>query len=293
MKSGRFFILLVVFGSLLLQACGASGDAVATDIAATIQVSGLQTAAAQAALITDTATPSETVAAPTVTETATNTATVTDTLQPTMTDTPKGPAPEDFSGHWFTNFGTMDIIQNDRSFTGTYYDAFYSNTGSFSGSISGHQLTGADDNSGSPVSLFLGSNGITFSGTGVANEAWCGAQPGHHFPEGCSFSGQWFTQREPSGQCDDNPFTLVRIDNTVSGVYCGNRTINGTLSYPGNGQAVIFTGTILANDLATYRPLHFKLSGYDSLQFQGDWNDQFEFCGWRASSSEPSPCYWP
>jgi hypothetical protein len=235
-----------------------------------------------------------------VTETPTvaPTDTPANTPLPANTSIPAGPAPLDFSGHWFTNFGTLDIVQNGRDVTGTYYNGFLTTTGSITGSVSGDHLSGSLPGSPDPkIDLTLGSGGLTFDGQriggGTQSGKWCGAKPGHHFPNGCSFSGQWMILREPANaDCDTSPLTLVRQDETVSGEYCNNRPIMGTIKYNAGGETIL-QGTLLNQDGSGTKPLTFFLVDLNGNQFQGNWDGTWEFCGWRSGLSQPTYCKRP
>jgi hypothetical protein len=287
-------IALALVSALFLGACGASADSVSTSIAATLQISQLETAAAggvaaatSAAVVTDTPTPTETQQS-SATPTATNTNQPTNTATITATDTPSGPPPLSFAGHWYTNSGTMDIVQSQRDFTGSLYDAITNKSYAISGSIAGNQLT---EDSG--LSLTVSADGLTVFGKDQMGNELCGALAGHHFPMGCSFAGIWTTYREPTSSCDNTPLTLVREDMTVSGVYCGGRTIEGTVSYTPSGFfKVIMNGQFLGADGSTFYSLFFGIEDYAADQFRGSWDQgRWPFCGWQAGTPDISPIY--
>jgi hypothetical protein len=208
---------------------------------------------------------------------------------------PAGPPPEDFSGHWYTNYGTLDIVQNGSDVSGTLYDAFAGQTGAFTGTISGGHLSASLAGSPDPgIELELGANKITFDGQrtggGTRSGKLCGAKPGHHFPDGCSFSGMWtvFRDPDPGGVCDT--LTLVRIDESVSGRYCGFRDISGTIKYSAQGETIL-EGTLAQNGGSGTNPIRLYLMDLNGTQFQGNWQSgSYAFCGWRAGLSQPTYC---
>jgi hypothetical protein len=291
-------LLLVTALAALLSACGPSADAIATGIAQTLQISQLETAAAagvaaasQTAAITETPTASETAQPSTTsTATATNTAQPSNTPTITATNTPAGPAPLNFGGHWFTNSGTLDIVQNDRLFTGTLYNAFTNITTAVSGEIAGSYLSATNS-----MTLDLGTGGLTITGFDPNGNELCGALAGHHFPMGCSFAGMWSVYREPTSSCDNSLLTITREDNSVNASYCNGRTIKGTITYPGNGSPdTIMDGQFLGADGSTFYPIRLRLTDYAGTLFVGNWqNGAWPFCGWQSPSSKPAVCKWP
>jgi hypothetical protein len=189
-----------------------------------------------------------------------------------------------FAGAWYHNFGKMNLTQVGNNVTGTYANGFSGGNGSIAGIVEGNTLTGTYTIGGSgPIEFTLSADGKRFDGTWGASNKWCGARDGEFFPNGCSYQGN-FTSDYGDGNC---PMTLQRKDNNVTGSYCiGN--VTGTISFDGN--FTVLTGTY-NNLIPGSGPFKFFLAGYNGLRFQGNYNNGGgEWCGWRASSSKPSPC---
>jgi hypothetical protein len=192
-----------------------------------------------------------------------------------------------FAGHWLHNFGFMDLTQSGVSVTGTYHNSFDGGNGTLAGTVSGNTLTGTYQkiNTGN-IQFVLGGNGSTFTGNWNGVNLWCGARSGVSFPSGCSFDGAWTNHVAGNSNC---AMTLNRINMSVTGTYC-NSSVSGTISYTGSSSETILTG----NYDSCVCPFKFYLLGYNALQFQGNWGPTqttHYWCGWRSSSSEPSPCY--
>ena len=191
-----------------------------------------------------------------------------------------------FSGHWFHNFGEMDITQNGLSVTGTFRDNIDGNNGTIAGAINGRVLSGTFQKASSgPVQLALSADGSTFDGTWNTSNKWCGAKPGKPFAAGCSYSGAWSIAVDQTPTC--STMNLSRIDNTVTGTYCDG-SVAGTISYGTDNTTM--TGSFTRS---TTGNLVFYLLGYGGLQFQGHLDTvalAHAWCGWRATSTAPTTC---
>ena len=243
--------------------------------------------------VATTPTPTEPMASstPTLPVTPPATPSVTPTPVPTPPPPPPaGPTPGNFAGHWVHNFGTMDLTQNGTSMTGTYHNSFDGGNGTVAGSVSGNSLTGTYQKASSgSISWTLSSNGNTFDGNWGGSNKWCGAKSGTAFPDGCAFGGKWNINIPtycPAGNAS-SVMQLTQTDTLVTGTYC-NGTLSGAISYSG-GQALV-SGTFQASGGGAGN-LTFYLNGYSSTQFQGNFSSGTgTWCGWRDSSSQPSPC---
>jgi hypothetical protein len=201
------------------------------------------------------------------------------------------PAPGKFEGFWYTNFGEMTLTQNGSDVTGSYTNAFSNRKGSITGRISGNTLTGTwtDSIIGGTLTWTLGADGNTFDGswlqarTTTSND-WCGARAGAGFPSGCSFAGTWNVNGFGKAGCT---MTLTRTDNKIAGTFCQG-SVDGTIQYQSDNSTLL-SGTWNAQDKG---PFKFYLLGYNANQFQGYFyrGGNFEWCGWRSNSSQPSPC---
>jgi hypothetical protein len=191
-----------------------------------------------------------------------------------------------FAGAWVQNFGTMNITQNGSTITGTYLNQFTGVNGTLDGSVSGKVLTGAWHELGNQgtVQLTMGEGDKTFTGVWNGVNPWCGAKPGVAFPDGCSFAGDWTTDVGGGPNCQ---MRLTRTDTAVTGTYC-NGTLSGTVSY-GAGAAIL-NGTWQTGASGTLR---FYLTGYNALQFRGNWNGAIQWCGARNGQPPPVPCFVP
>ena len=189
-----------------------------------------------------------------------------------------------FSGHWFHNFGEMDITQNGSSITGTFRDNIDGTNGTIAGTVIGRVLSGTfQKNNSGPVQLALSTDGSTFDGTWNGSNKWCGAKPGKPFASGCSFSGAWTMAVDQTPAC--TTLNLTRIDNTVTGTYCDG-AVAGTITF--TNDSTILNGSFTRSSAGN---LVFYLLGYNGLQFQGHWDSvAHAWCGWRSTSAAPSPC---
>lgn len=209
------------------------------------------------------------------------------TRDKTVTVTVSAPA-GNFAGNWIMNFGNMNLTQNGNSVTGTYNQLFYGTSGTIAGTVTGNNFTGTWSISGGSgdVALTLSNNGQRFTGSwDSGNFSWCGARPGETFPNGCSYAGAWEGKNAAFANC---PMTLQRRDNVLTGNYC-NGTIQGTVSY--SGETTIASGHWdTGSSIGTFK---FYLNGFNALQFNGNYSDTFEWCGWRSGQSAPVPCLKP
>ncbi|MGB8645861.1 MAG: NBR1-Ig-like domain-containing protein [Anaerolineae bacterium] len=190
-----------------------------------------------------------------------------------------------FAGHWEDNFGYMDLSQSEANVTGTFHNVALGTSSTIAGTVSGNVLTGTHDAGAGPIQFTLGPRGNTFTGTWNTTNQWCGATTGASFPDGCGFSGRWDTQLGPAPDVSC-VVILTQSGSTVTGTYC-NGTVSGGVTYL--GDYVVLTGTYIYRT-GTTGPLVFYLPIYTSLQFQGDFNNTYEWCGWRDGSSAPGVC---
>ena len=203
---------------------------------------------------------------------------------PTATPT-TSPGVSNWTGTWVHNFGMMTLNQSGSNITGTYHNAFSNGDGTVQGTVSGNVFDGTwfiFGGSGS-IHWVLSPDGQTFDGNWNGSSAWCGARSGVNFPAGCSFAGTWTNYVAGNSNCSMN---LTRHDNSVTGTYC-NGSISGTVSYTGSGSVTILTGTWNSGGTGTFT---FYLLDYNAMQFQGNWDPDNYWCGWRSSTVMPSPC---
>lgn len=217
------------------------------------------------------------------------------TASVTIIVNPAGSAIGNFAGAWIHNFGTMTLTQSGSNVLNTseYVNAFTTNKskGNISGTVTGNTLLGnwSIEGVNGTLQFYLGANGNSFDGARVSEQQqlrWCGARSGSPFPSGCSFAGTWNMYFSANPACAT--ITLTRIDDTVTGNYCGS-LLNGTLQYVGsetvlNGTTSLTSGS---NSFALY-----LIDGYNATQFQGGLVGiaGSEWCGWRGNAIKPPQC---
>ncbi len=198
------------------------------------------------------------------------------------------PAAGNFSGHWVTNFGTMDLTQNGANLTGTFHNSSDVGDGTIAGTVSGNTLTGVWQRSVSGSLQFtLGAGGNTFDGNWNGAYQWCGAKSGMAFPSGCGFAGSWTTAYDPPQGKTICAMNLTQKDSSVTGTYCNGIIDGGSISF--TSGFVKLTGTWHFGSVNS-GPFVFYLPVYTSSQFQGDYNTSLDWCGYRGGASKPSPC---
>jgi hypothetical protein len=190
-----------------------------------------------------------------------------------------------FAGQWAHNFGTMTLTQSGNTVTGTYHNDSDGGNGVVAGIVSGNVLTGTyTKNQTLPIEFTLSNDGKRFTGNWNGTNQWCGARPGESFPSGCAFDGKWKTKYPGNNSCD---MELSQVGTQITGSYC-NGSIVGTISYAGGD--VVLNGTWkFPPPSVDQGPFVFYLPVYTSAQFQGNYSGN-QWCGWRSSTSAPSPC---
>jgi len=198
--------------------------------------------------------------------------------------------PGNFAGAWYHNFGTMSLAQSGNSVSGTYVNSILGSTGTLAGTVTGNTFNGTWSISGGsgPIQWTLGSGGQTFDGNFNSGAfKWCGARTGANFPAGCAFAATWIANVNGGA----GSLNLTQNGTSVSGTYfngSSSGTIeSGTLTYSGGQAALTATWRLSPSNSG---PLKFYLFGYNDLQFNGNFNTSYAWCGWRSGSSQPSPC---
>lgn len=198
------------------------------------------------------------------------------------------PAVGNFSGHWVTNFGTLDLTQNGANVTGTFHNSIEVGDGTIAGTVAGNTLTGVWQRSVSGNLKFtLGSGEKTFDGNWNGSYQWCGARSGIAFPSGCGFAGTWTSAYDPPNGKTICSMSLTQKDSSVTGTYCNGVIDGGSISFISG--YVKLTGTWHFGNINS-GPFVFYLPAYTSTQFQGDYNTSIDWCGYRGGTSKPSPC---
>ncbi|MGE5138486.1 MAG: hypothetical protein ACM3JD_03400 [Rudaea sp.] len=191
-----------------------------------------------------------------------------------------------FAGTWYHNFGTMTLSQNGADVTGNYFNGFAGMNGTVHGTVTGNTLNGNWSIGGGTgqIRWVLVPGGNQFTGNWDNSNLWCGARAGKPVPAGCSFAGTWNTNIS----CGDPHVNLQRVDMTVTGSYCTDRTISGSVSY--SLEDVVLTGNWL-DPGGTTGGFQFFIPGYGAGLFRGHYSPgSNQWCGWRTGS-QPSPCF--
>ncbi|MBI3914055.1 MAG: winged helix-turn-helix transcriptional regulator [Chloroflexi bacterium] len=253
-----------------------------------------------------TATPTRTnTPLPTAMPTAstTPTLTVTPTATPTFTPTPtrtaaatSSPTPTlipNVAGVWYHNFGELRLEQRGTTVSGIFVDEFRDAKENLFGTLTGRILQGKTDTASftwtldEKVNTFDGTYSGSASNFRAVNN--CGARAGIEFAAGCSFAGAWINRVADNSNC---AMTLKRIDRKVSGTYC-NGEVEGTLQSDAKSNETLLSGEWSTGGLRLFGArgsFRFYLPGYDALQFSGNYNNTFEWCGWRVNSRPPARC---
>lgn len=188
-----------------------------------------------------------------------------------------------FTGTWYTNFGTMSIAQSGSSVTGSFESRISGYNGTVAGTVTENTLTGTFARTGASGPLSLTLNADTFDGTIATSNKWCGAKTGKNFPIGCGFAGSWTIRAGDDPPCWMN---ITRKNNSITGEYCGG-TVTGTVSYASQAPKVNGTWT---NTRGGTGPFTWYGIGQAVKQFNGNYNSNQQWCGWAAGSAEPGTC---
>ncbi len=270
------------------------------DATATINYQNTVNAIAMATLITPTptttATPTQTptdtptfTATPTGTQVPTNTPTLTptptgtqvptNTPTITLTPTPFGPWSGVWTGSCTTPLKCDSIIlnQNGPAVQGTFDNGM----GSLTGSVTGNHLTGnwVWNGATGKVDLWQSPDRQTWQGNWNSVYDWCGSKNGS-LPSPCglaSWYGEW-TDCYDGTTCDK--MTLFQNGPEITGVYASGASLTGNV----NGTTISGTWTNGGSGNFTFYMIN------DGSQFNGNYNGNNEWCGYRAGSFKPSPC---
>jgi hypothetical protein len=200
--------------------------------------------------------------------------------------TPAGPPPPNIAGLWYHNFGTINLSQSGTNITGTNVNDYLDRWETIAGTVSSNGVVNGTWSWGGASGTFVWAlqPGDTFGGNWNGTNKWCGARSGVAFPVGCSFAGSWTTRIPNNLNCSMN---LTRMDASVSGTYC-NGSLSGRIRSGSNNETILEgTWSIPGGSSG---PLRFYLLGYAALQFQGNYNTSYGWCGYRSGAAPPSPC---
>ncbi len=204
------------------------------------------------------------------------------------TATPQPEASANWNGAWISNCGafncgTVNLVQNGTAVNGTFEGG-----GVIFGTLINNRLTGTWSRGGSSgtIDWWLGGSGVKWRGNYNAVNGWCGYRSGETAPSPCgvgTFTGDWNTVGEkfnaPLSIYQDGSQLVgtlklstgdVRIDGSIDGVKA-----SGIWNQPG--------GT--SNTFAWYL--------LNAVQFNGNYDGDKKWCGYRNGSSLPSDCFKP
>jgi hypothetical protein len=198
------------------------------------------------------------------------------------------PAAASWNGEWVSNCGafncgTVNLVQNGTAVNGTFAGG-----GIIFGTVINNRLTGTWSRSGSSgtIDWWLGGSGKKWRGNYSAINGWCGYRAGETEPSPCgvaSFSGDWNTIAETFNA----PLSVYQDGDQLIGTLVlpsGNVTMNGSIvgtkatgvwNQPG-GTSNTFTWYVL-----------------NATQFNGNYDGDKKWCGYRTGSSAPATCFAP
>jgi hypothetical protein len=206
----------------------------------------------------------------------------------TPTFTPPPASIINWNGEWISNCGafncgTVILVQNGTAINGTFAGG-----GVLFGTLINNRLTGTWSRGGSSgtIDWWMGGSGAKWRGNYNAVNGWCGYRAGETEPTPCgvgTFTGDWNTVGEA--------FTA-----TLS-IYQDGSQLVGTLKLPtgdvhidGNVNGVKASGVWnqpggTSNTFAWYL--------LNAAQFNGNYDGDKKWCGYRNGSSQPSECFKP
>ena len=210
-------------------------------------------------------------------------------VPPTATPTATAaPASTNWSGEWITdcgsfNCGTVILVQNGTAINGTF-----SGGGIIFGTMIDNRLTGTWSRGGSSGSLdwWMGGSGVKWRGNYNAVNGWCGYRAGETEPAPCgvgTFTGNWNTV----GESFNAPLNIYQDGSKLVGTLTlssGNVQMNGSIdgvkasgtwNQPG-GASSTFTWYLI-----------------NAVQFNGNYNGDKKWCGYRTGADAPAQCFKP
>jgi len=269
MKSRQLFFALMIITAVVLQACGASAAAVATSVAATLQISQLETAAAGGGQ----ANPSSTEAGGSSDSDASATPTGTITPSPTSgiplvsvsqdTNCRRGPR-VDYD--YVTTIEDGQQVEVLKTFPGANYVVVRNPNGSGDCWL---WLQYANQSDFSSYELPVATQPATPTPSSTPTPVY-------------TWSGTWNLWNGSLGA----PYvlTLTQTGNSVTGSYTGC-TISGSLS----ADWRTLTGSYDCGGTGS-----FTFYMLDNLnQVVGNWDTVNEFCAARNAAGKPAPCLYP
>jgi hypothetical protein len=216
----------------------------------------------------------------------------TETPQPTDTPMPATitPTPTLVPGKWHGNWETnCEFIECEEMVLEHYADAdavtgtFADGNGKIEGTVTGDRLTGTWEFGGGDgtIDFWLTGNNKKFRGNWDKTFTWCGWRSGNDAPSPCGVSSWYGTWETACDTSNCSTMTLLQDGRDVVGTYAdGSGTVEGTVS-----------GTVFSGDWKRGGTGSFKFFMQDGgNRFNGNWNTENEWCGFREGAGYPSPC---
>ncbi len=207
------------------------------------------------------------------------------TATPTAT---AAPVNTNWNGAWISNCGsfncgTVNLVQNGTAVNGTFAGG-----GIIFGTLINNRLTGTWARGGSSGSIdwWMGGSGVKWRGNYNAVNGWCGYRAGETEPSPCgvgTFTGDWNTV----GEGFKAPLTIYQDGSGLVGTLylpSGNVQMNGSIdsikatgvwNQPG-GTSNTFTWYLI-----------------NAVQFNGNYDGDKKWCGYRTGASAPADCFKP
>jgi hypothetical protein len=207
------------------------------------------------------------------------------TATPTAT---AAPVNNNWNGDWITNCGsfncgTVSLVQNGTAVNGTFAGG-----GIIFGTTINNRLTGTWSRGGTSGAFdwWLGGSGVKWRGNYNAVNGWCGYRAGETEPSPCgvgTFTGDWNTTGEGF--------------NTTLSVYQDGSALVGTLKLPSGDVRIdgSIDGTkasgVWNQPGGTSNTFVWYL--LNATQFNGNYDGDKKWCGWRTGAAIPTECFKP
>jgi hypothetical protein len=198
------------------------------------------------------------------------------------------PEPSGWEGTWSTNCGGSDcgdmvLTVSGDDVTGVYADG----DGTITGEIDDNHLTGSWHRGGDAGDLdfWLTGNGEQFRGNWDSVYGWCGHREGSNDPSPCAVSSWYGTWTTNCGLAACGTMILSQDGTSVEGTYAnGDGSINGDVS------GAVLDGTWSRNNSSGSIKFYLLVLG---AQFNGNYDDDFPWCGYMGGAGMPGVCYAP
>lgn len=188
-----------------------------------------------------------------------------------------------YSGHWDSNFGPLDLSQTGANVSGSFSNG--SCTGTISGTVTAGTLDGTWGGTGcgsGNVHFVMAGGGNRWDGSWAGTNKWCASRAGLALALGCGFAGHWNVNYGNVLYTSD----LTQIGNSVTGVFGSGGTISGTVT------GWTLNGTWNINPASG--SFVWVIDSGGNLFFRGSYGPPAganNWCGWRDETSQPSQCH--